>query len=127
MKAYGKDILRSIAKGRRRFFAIMLITVLGVTMFSGLRAACGDLRLSADRFYDAQDLHDIEVMSTLGMTDKDISALASLDGVKDCQGVFELDTDLSDGKGGKVSIAAPADVKEEYKAMLIRASIDAFG
>ena len=31
------------------------------------------------------------------------------------------------GFGGKVSIAAPADVKEEYKAMLIRASIDAFG
>lgn len=48
--AYGKDIIQSIGKSRKRFLAMMIITILGVAMFSGLQAACEDLRKSADRF-----------------------------------------------------------------------------
>jgi len=35
--AYRSDIFRTILKGRRRFFSIMIITALGVMMFSGLK------------------------------------------------------------------------------------------
>ena len=51
MKAYSKDIIRSIVKGRKRFLALMLITALGVCMFGGIKAGCDDLRYSADVFF----------------------------------------------------------------------------
>lgn len=52
MKAYWKDITRTIKKEKKRFFSILLITFLGVTMFAGLSAGCRDLRASADDYYD---------------------------------------------------------------------------
>jgi len=118
-KAYSKDIFRSILKGRRRFFAIMIITVLGVTMFSGLKAACVDLRQSADSFYDGQDLHDICILSTLGLTDDDVAALSSLDGVKRCEGSYETDVQAQPaGSGENVSIAvrslSPSGMDKPY-------------
>ena len=79
--AYRSDIFRTILKGRRRFFSIMIITALGVMMFSGLKAACMDLRYSADRFFDAQNLHDLQILSTLGFDDDDIKAIKMLEGV----------------------------------------------
>lgn len=87
-KAYNKDIWRAIWKGKKRFFAIMIITILGVAMFSGLKAACVDLRHSADKFLDEQNLYDINVVSTLGMTEEDIEALAALDEVQTAEGAY---------------------------------------
>ena len=52
MKAYTKDIIKTIVKGMKRFMALALIAALGVCMMTGLKAACDDLRYSADDFYD---------------------------------------------------------------------------
>lgn len=87
-KAYNKDIWRTIWKGKKRFFAIMLITVLGVTMLTGLKAACVDLRVSADQFYDAQNLFDISIVSTLGLTGEDVEVLAQMEEIKDAEGAY---------------------------------------
>lgn len=87
-KAYKKDILRSMQKNRKRLIAIMLITFLGTMMFSGLKAACVDLRHSADTFYDQQQLFDICIMSTLGLTKEDLEALRALEGVEAAEGVY---------------------------------------
>lgn len=87
-RAYNKDIWRAIQKGKKRFFSIVLITTLGVGMFTGLKAACEDLRYSADRFLDEQNLYDIRVVSTLGLTDADVEALAGIGGVKAAEGGY---------------------------------------
>lgn len=91
MSALGKDILRSIIKGRKRFLAIALITTLGVMMFSGLQASCMDLRRSADQFFDEQRLHDLTIVSTLGLTDADVEVLKSLPETETVEGVYRLD------------------------------------
>ncbi len=90
MKAYRKDIWRAITTEKKRFFSIMLITVLGVTMLSGLRAACQDLRYSADTFYDAQHLYDISVMSALGLTQEDIEALEQVPDAACVEGSYSV-------------------------------------
>lgn len=77
--AYWKDIWRSISKGKKRFLSIAMIATLGVTMMCGLKASCDDLRYSADQFFDEQNLFDIRILSTLGLTDEDVKALESLD------------------------------------------------
>lgn len=76
MKAYWKDITRTIKKEKKRFFSILLITFLGVTMFAGLSAGCRDLRASADDYYDRQNLYDIRIQSTLGLTNADVKAVS---------------------------------------------------
>ena len=84
--AFAKGILRTVRGSLKRFVALTTITALGVTMLVGLRAACVDLRNSADRFFDEQSLFDVRVQSTLGLTDEDVAALAALDGVEVAEG-----------------------------------------
>lgn len=97
--AYNKDILRTIKGGRKRFFSLALITVLGVTMMCGLKAACVDLRKSADEFFDGQQLFDITVMSTLGLTDEDVSVLSEMDGIELAEGTFSATVyTMNDGR-----------------------------
>lgn len=88
MKAYTKDIVKTIVKGKKRFFAIMLIAALGVCMLAGLKAACDDLRYTADEFFDEQNLMDIMIVSTMGLTDTDVNVLSRLGGVEDVEGTY---------------------------------------
>jgi len=99
MRAYRKDIIRSISKGRKRFFALMLITALGVCMFGGIKAGCDDLRYSADVFFDEQNLYDISIVSTMGLTESDIKAVSEMEGIEDVEGTYNEDvyTDIGDG------------------------------
>ena len=86
--AFSKGILRTMRGSLKRFVALATITALGVTMLTGLRAACVDLRNSADAFFDEQSLFDVRVQSTLGLTDEDVGALAALDGVELAEGGY---------------------------------------
>lgn len=88
MKAYTKDIIKTIVKGMKRFMALALIAALGVCMGSGLKAACDDLRYSADDFFDQQNLFDIMVVSTYGLTDEDVETLKHIAGIEAVEGAF---------------------------------------
>lgn len=79
--AYIKDMLRSWLRGWKRFVSIAAISLLGVAVLTGIYAGCRDMFIAADRFYDAQGLHDIQILSTLGLTDDDVAALRRIDGV----------------------------------------------
>lgn len=57
-------------------------------MLVGLKAACDDLRATADTFFDTQRLYDISVRSTLGLTASDIQTLAQVDGVAAAEGGY---------------------------------------
>lgn len=88
MRADKKDIIRTIKKGKKRFFSILLITALGATMMTGLKAACVDLRYSADQLYDSQKLFDISVASTLGLDEDDLKELRAVEGVQTAEGEY---------------------------------------
>ncbi len=86
--AFRKDILRTIRGNLKRFVAIVVITILGTAMFSGLKAGCDDLRAAADDFYDSQNLFDARVLSTLGITQGDVDALSELEGAEFAEGGY---------------------------------------
>lgn len=88
MKAYTKDIVQTILKGKKRFFALTLIAALGVCMMGGLKAACDDLRFSADAFFDEQNLFDIKIVSTYGLTDEDVECLRRIGGIEAVEGAY---------------------------------------
>ena len=83
--AYVKDTTRSWLRGWKRFLSIAVISLLGVSVLTGIYAGCSDMFLAADRFYDGQGLHDIQILSTYGLTDDDIVALRRIDGVDTIQ------------------------------------------
>ena len=99
-KAYHKDLRRTVAAQKKRFFSLAAITALGVAMFAGLQASCRNLRLSADALYDSQGLFDLRIQSTLGLTEEDRLALAGLEGVEAVEGGWVL-TVTADGAEGK--------------------------
>ncbi|MBT1173130.1 FtsX-like permease family protein [Bifidobacterium sp. MA2] len=85
--AFVKDMARCWLRSWKRFASIAVISLLGVAVLTGIYAGCRDMFLGADRFYDAQGLRDIQVVSTLGLTDDDVSALRGVSGVEDARGV----------------------------------------
>ena len=82
---FAKDTLRCWLRSWKRFVSIAAITLLGVAVLTGIYAGCRDAFLAAGRFYDQQGLHDLQVLSTYGLTDDDATALRRIDGVQTVQ------------------------------------------
>ncbi len=108
--AHAKDIARTVRGNLKRFIAIAVICALGIAMFCGLRASCQDLRNAADEFFDTQHLFDIQVLSTLGLDEGDLRALASVDGVETVEGGWSESTYTDvDGARATVEVKALSD------------------
>ena len=95
-KTYRKVILREVRHSISRFLAIFAIVALGVGFLAGLLATTPDMRLSTDRYYDETNLMDIRVLSTLGLSDGDIEAIRSTEGVAGVMPGYSADV-LVDG------------------------------
>lgn len=89
--AFNKEVFRSIKGSLARFVAIALIVALGAGFYAGLRMTSPDMKLAADIFYDATELYDIRILSTLGITDEDIEALDALDEVESVMPAYQTD------------------------------------
>ena len=105
--AFSTDIKRTITGNLKRFISLFVITALGATMLVGLKAACDDLRLTADSYYDEQRLFDISIKSTLGLDGDDIRALGKVEGVDVAEGGYnETAYTPIDGVRQKVELKA---------------------
>ena len=80
-RAFVADMLRCWLRSWKRFASIAVITLLGVAVLTGIYAGCRDAFRTAGRFYESQGLHDVQVLSTYGLTDDDVAALRAIDGV----------------------------------------------
>ena len=59
-----KDTFREIGKTKGRFFSIFAIITLGVSFFTGIKAASPVMKNTSDKYYDDKNLMDITVPST---------------------------------------------------------------
>ena len=76
------EITRTIKGSLARFLAIAGIVALGCGFFAGLKMASPDMQEAAHTFYANQHLYDLRVISTLGLSEKDVHALALVEGVE---------------------------------------------
>lgn len=81
------EIRRSLG----RFLSIFFIVAIGVAFFSGIRASEPDMRYSGDAYFDEKNLMDIQVMSTLGLTEDDRKALEQVDGIQKVEAGYSTD------------------------------------
>lgn len=116
--AFNTDIRRTITGNFKRFISIFIICALGAAMLVGLTAACEDLRLTADAYYDDQCLFDMTVQSTLGLTGKDVDVLADVDGVKEAAGSY-TESVYSNVKGRSERVDARALVAGNMNEPLV--------
>ena len=86
-----KDSIKEIKNTYKRFISILLMAFLGVGFFAGLRAASPDMIDTFDQFYEDNQVYDIQIISTLGLTDDDIEKLEKVDEVESVVGSFEKD------------------------------------
>ena len=89
--AMQKDFWREIKHTKSRFFSIMILVALSVAFLSGLKATAPDMKHTGDDYLDSLHLADIQVLSTLGLTDEDIAALRARDKIEDAEGEYVID------------------------------------
>lgn len=96
-KALRKDFYMEIRRSLGRFLSIFFIVAIGCAFFSGIRASEPDMRYSGDAYFDSRNLMDIEVISTMGLTDDDIAAIEDVDGIEHAEGGYSVDVLCSEG------------------------------
>ena len=90
------DAIREIRGTFSRYLSILVLAALAVAFLAGLRAAAPDMKYTADNYYDRTHMMDGYVLSTLGLTDEDLAALASAGGIEDVEGCRDLDATATD-------------------------------
>lgn len=98
MKAFRKDFFREILKNKGRFLSVFFISLLGAAFFSGIRSAEGDMKTSADAYYDQTNYMDLRVLGTLGLTDTDMEDIAKVKGVAQVTGGHTLEVLHKEGE-----------------------------
>ena len=95
--AMQKDFWREIGHTKSRFFSMMILVALSVAFLSGLKATAPDMKQTGDDYLDSLHLADIQVLSTLGLTDEDIDAICAQKNIENAEGEYVLDAFASSG------------------------------
>ena len=90
-KSYRKNIQRDLKSNLNRFLSLFGIVALGVMILTGLMSFAPSMRAAGQKYYTEQNVFDLRVLSTLGLSEEDISAIASTEGVSTIQPVKYLD------------------------------------
>lgn len=120
-KAVIKDALREIKKSYKPFISILLMAFLGVGFFAGIRASSPDMLDTIDTYYKNQNVYDIQVLSTLGLTSDDINAISKIENVEHVDGNFETDGQIE--VGNKEVIAKVMSLNDFNTPVLIDGSL----
>lgn len=115
MKPLTKNMWRDIGKSKGRFIAIILIIMLGVLIFVGVKAAGPSLNDSLNKTVVENKLSDIQMNSTTGFTKNDLK-IASIKGAKVEAAKYKQ---VVGGKGLAVSLYG-YDKKNDQNNLIIR-------
>ena len=93
LKSYRKNILREMKDNLSRMVSLFGIVALGVMMLTGLMSFAPSMRIAGQKYYVQQNVFDLRVLSTLGLSEEDIAVLAAVDGVEAVQPVKYQDVE----------------------------------
>lgn len=135
-----KDFTREIQGNKGRFFSIFFIVLLGSAFFSGIRSTGGDMKYSADIYYDETNMMDIRILSTVGLDEDDIEDIGSCGGVESVVGGYTCEALVSTGNDeyctkviagtddvNKISIKEGRDAKSTDECVVDSRFMDSLG
>lgn len=82
---------REIRSSLGRYLAIFAIIALGAGLFVGLRLSRPDFLETYNNYTNKTNFYDFRLVSTLGLTDEDLSEVKKMDGVKLAEGAVGAD------------------------------------
>lgn len=85
---------KSIKDRFGRYLAILLIVLISVAFFSGLKVTRKAMSDTCDGYFAEQCMYDFRLLSSLGFTDEDVEAFSSLAGVGFAEGGSSADVML---------------------------------
>ncbi len=86
-----RNLTQTIRGSLGRYLAIVAIIALGAGLFTGLRVTKVDMVATVQRYTDAQNMFDVQVMNSYGWTDADVAALAKTPGIAQAEGSISMD------------------------------------
>lgn len=89
-----KDNFKEIRNTFKRFLSILLMAFLGVGFFAGIQATSPDMVDTIDKYYKQQNVYDIQILSTLGLTENDVNEVSKIEGIEKVVGTYETDAKL---------------------------------
>ena len=102
-KALIKDIVVEIWRTKSRFISILLIVMLGTGFFAGVKSTCPDMKETAQKYYTDQNLMDVQLKSTMGLTESDVKILKNQADIDYVSPGYSLDAFFEhNGTGDKV-------------------------
>ena len=94
-KAYSKSILREIKSSKARFISILVIILLGVAFYSGIKASGPNMKAAIENFYNEYHLMDAKIVSSAGLSEEDLKLLDNSDKILDYYASHTVDANLT--------------------------------
>ena len=110
-------IFRKIKDNYKRFISLFCMSLLGVGFYAGIKATSPDMLKTLDNFYDEQNVTDIEIVSTAGLTDNDITALKNISDIEEVYGTYVKDVIVNEQD--KESVIRLLPIKEEINKLYL--------
>jgi len=82
---------RKIKDTKKKFLSLLCMALLGVGFFAGIKATSPDMKKTLDQYLDEQQVYDLEIVSSLGLTLSDIDALRNLKKIEKVEGSKYVD------------------------------------
>ena len=89
-----KDTTRNILTQKVSYFSIVVIALLAVMAYLGINFAAKAIRNNANEFYDKTNFRDVQIVSTMLLTEEDLEAVRNVEGVLDAEGVYSTSAKL---------------------------------
>lgn len=85
MSALFISAVRMWVREWRRFCVLAVIAMLGVAVMTGIYAGCNDMLLGANDMYAKLHAYDLQIVSTLGLTQDDVDSLRKLSSISEIE------------------------------------------
>lgn len=82
IKLYLKSTFTDIRKSFGRFISIILIILMGVLLFVGIKSVGPNLEKTVGNFVDKVQLSDLQIQSIAGLTEADLEAVEEVEGTE---------------------------------------------
>lgn len=96
-----KTTIREIKGSLGRYMAILAIVMLGVGLFSGLKATKPAMVTTENDYLTEQNFFDFRLLSTVGFDEEDVQELAALEETADAEGAVSVDALCVLGEGNE--------------------------
>ena len=113
--AYKLVFRRGLRKTKSRFLSIFVIVFLGASFFAGLRNTPITMRESMDAYLKQHQYGDLNLISSFGFIQEDITKISGIEGVSKVEGAYRSDAVLKEESLKKeVNVIVHGEMEQFY-------------